>query len=41
VPHRTPIDGLWFIGQQSESGGGVMNVMLASYRVAKDLSRSQ
>jgi phytoene dehydrogenase-like protein len=28
--HRTPIQGLWFVGAQSESGGGVMNVMLGA-----------
>ena len=25
--HKTPIEGLWFIGAQSESTGGVLNVM--------------
>ena len=33
--HQTPIAGLWFIGAQSESGGGVMNVMLGAQKVAK------
>jgi phytoene dehydrogenase-like protein len=33
--HNTPIQGLWFIGAQSESGGGVMNVMLGAQKVAK------
>jgi all-trans-retinol 13,14-reductase len=33
--HKTPIQGLWFIGAQSESGGGVMNVMLGAQKVAK------
>jgi all-trans-retinol 13,14-reductase len=33
--HQTPIEGLWFIGAQSESGGGVMNVMLGAQKVAK------
>lgn len=27
VPHRTPVGGLWFIGAQSQSRGGVANVM--------------
>ena len=33
--HRTPIPGLWFIGSQSESGGGVMNVMVGGRKAAK------
>jgi phytoene dehydrogenase-like protein len=33
--HKTPIEGLWFIGAQSESGGGVLNVMTGAARVAK------
>jgi len=32
--HKTPIDGLWFIGAQSESGGGVLNVMVGAQKVA-------
>jgi phytoene dehydrogenase-like protein len=35
--HKTPIQGLWFIGAQSESGGGVMNVMLGARKVAKQI----
>jgi len=31
--HRTPIAGLWFIGAQSESGGGVLNVMTGARKV--------
>ena len=27
-PHETPIKGLYFVGQQSENGGGVCPVML-------------
>jgi phytoene dehydrogenase-like protein len=34
VPHKTPIQGLWFVGAQSESGGGVNTVISSSYRVA-------
>lgn len=37
VPHKTPIEGLWFIGQQSQSGGGVNNVIPAAYQVAKEV----
>jgi phytoene dehydrogenase-like protein len=32
--HKTPIKGLWFIGAQSESGGGVLNVMVGGQKVA-------
>jgi phytoene dehydrogenase-like protein len=30
APHKTPIDGLWFIGAQSETAGGVPNVVLGA-----------
>jgi len=30
IPHHTPIQGLWFVGAQSESGGGVATVMAGS-----------
>jgi phytoene dehydrogenase-like protein len=33
--YKTPIPGLWFIGAQSESGGGVMNVMVGAQKVAR------
>ncbi len=35
IPHRTPIKGLWFVGAQSESGGGVSAVMLGGYKTAQ------
>jgi phytoene dehydrogenase-like protein len=35
APHKTPIDGLWFVGAQSESGGGLPNVIPGAYRTAK------
>jgi phytoene dehydrogenase-like protein len=35
--HRTPIENLWFIGSQSESGGGVMAVMKGARKVANML----
>jgi phytoene dehydrogenase-like protein len=38
VPHQTPIKGLWFIGQQSESGGGVNAVMPAAYKTALQIT---
>jgi prolycopene isomerase len=37
APHQTPIEGLWFVGQQSESGGGLPNVIPAAYRMAKKI----
>ena len=33
--HKTPIENLWFIGAQSESAGGVLNVMTGAQKVAK------
>jgi phytoene dehydrogenase-like protein len=30
VPHRTPIDGLWVLGAQSETAGGVPNVTVGA-----------
>jgi phytoene dehydrogenase-like protein len=34
VPHQTPVNGLWFVGAQSESGGGVGAVLTAAYKTA-------
>ncbi len=39
--HKTPIDGLWFIGAQSESTGGVMNVMTGAQKVAKRILKGE
>jgi phytoene dehydrogenase-like protein len=33
--HKTPVENLWFIGAQSESTGGVLNVMTGAHKVAK------
>ncbi|MFH2038170.1 MAG: hypothetical protein ABIJ65_01920, partial [Chloroflexota bacterium] len=33
--HKTPLENLWFIGAQSESAGGVLNVMSGAQKVAK------
>lgn len=33
--YKTPIKNLWFIGAQSESTGGVLNVMVGAQKVAK------
>ncbi len=35
IPHKTPVEGLWFIGAQSESGGGINNVLPSAYKIAK------
>jgi phytoene dehydrogenase-like protein len=37
VPHQTPIQGLWFVGAQSESGGGVNSVIPAAYKTAQKI----
>ena len=37
--HKTPIRGLWFIGAQSESGGGVVNVMTGAQKTARQISK--
>ncbi|MFN2243698.1 MAG: phytoene desaturase family protein [Anaerolineae bacterium] len=39
VPHKTPVEGLWFVGAQSESGGGVNSVMPGAYRTASRIAR--
>jgi prolycopene isomerase len=39
VPHQTPVQGLWFVGAQSESGGGVNAVMPAAYKTAQRISK--
>jgi phytoene dehydrogenase-like protein len=33
--HKTPVHGLWYIGSQSESTGGVLNVMVGAQKVAR------
>ncbi len=33
--HQTPVQGLWFVGAQSESGGGVAGVMVGAREVAR------
>jgi hypothetical protein len=35
APYRTPFEGLWFIGAQSELAGGVSNVVLGGRKVFK------
>ncbi len=38
---RTPVTGLWFVGAQSESGGGVMNVMVGARKAVKQILASE
>lgn len=40
IPHRTPISGLWFVGAQSESGGGINAVVPAAYRTAQAILKT-
>lgn len=37
VPHRSPVEGLWFVGAQSESGGGVNNVVPGAFKTATQI----
>jgi phytoene dehydrogenase-like protein len=37
TPHRTPIRGLWFVGSQSESRGGVAHVMAGARKAVQTL----
>ncbi len=39
--HRTPVKGLWFVGAQSESGGGVAGVMIGARKVAHQILREE
>jgi all-trans-retinol 13,14-reductase len=39
--HKTPIENLWFIGAQSESTGGVLNVMVGAQKVAKRILKGE
>ncbi len=39
ISHETPIKGLWFVGQQSQSGGGLGAVIPAAYRTAEKISK--
>ncbi len=34
-PHRTPVEGLWFVGAQSEAYGGVTGAMKSGDNVAR------
>ncbi len=37
IPHKTHVEGLWFIGAQSESGGGVNSVIPGAYKTAQKI----
>jgi phytoene dehydrogenase-like protein len=39
--HKTPVENLWFIGAQSESTGGVLNVMVGAQKVARQILKEQ
>lgn len=39
VAHHTPVQNLYFIGAQSESGGGVNNVIASSHKIALAVMR--
>jgi all-trans-retinol 13,14-reductase len=39
--HKTPIEGLWFIGAQSESSGGILNVMTGACKTAKRILKGE
>lgn len=41
IPHQTPINGLWFVGHQSEGGGGVSAVVLQAYQTANLIIQSK
>ncbi|MBY9003978.1 MAG: hypothetical protein KGD73_08405, partial [Candidatus Lokiarchaeota archaeon] len=40
IPHETPIKNLWFIGDQSESGGSVSAIIPDVYRTMKKIEKS-
>ncbi|NTW43636.1 MAG: NAD(P)/FAD-dependent oxidoreductase [Anaerolineaceae bacterium] len=40
IPHKTPVAGLWFIGQQSDGGGGLGNVITHAHQTAKTVLKS-
>lgn len=37
--YKTPVEGLWFVGQQSESGGGVSNVLYGAKKTADIIAK--
>ena len=41
APHKTPFEGLWFIGSQSETAGGVPNVMLGARKAYRQMKSAR
>jgi phytoene dehydrogenase-like protein len=41
TPNRTPIQGLWFIGSQSESGAGMANVIAGTRKIMQMVLKEQ
>ncbi len=37
IPHKMPIENLWFIGAQSESGAGLPNIISDTSRTMKKI----
>ena len=40
APYRAPVDGLWFVGAQSQSGAGVNNVMHGVWQAVTEIRKS-
>jgi prolycopene isomerase len=40
IPHKTPIQNLWFIGAQSQSGAGLPNIIADTARTMKSIFKS-
>ncbi len=40
APYRTPVDGLWFIGAQSQSGAGLNNVIHGVWQAVTEIRKS-
>jgi phytoene dehydrogenase-like protein len=40
APYQTPVDGLWFVGAQSQSGAGVNNVMHGVWQAVTEIRKS-
>ncbi len=40
APYRTPVEGLWFVGAQSQSGAGLNNVMHGVWHAVTEIRKS-
>ena len=40
APYETPVDGLWFVGAQSQSGAGLNNVMHGVWQAVTEIRKS-